>query len=39
MIRTLQKYNYSKVPVYSKNRSNVVGYIKLKNLLLFKFSD
>lgn len=35
----LQKYNFSKVPVYSKFRSNIVGFIKLKNLLVFKFSD
>lgn len=35
----LQKYNYSKVPVYSKYRSNIVGYIKLKNLLVFKFTE
>lgn len=34
----LQKYNYSKVPVYSKFRSNIVGFIKLKNLLAFKFT-
>lgn len=34
----LQKYNYAKVPVYSKYRSNIVGFIKLKNLLLFKFT-
>jgi metal transporter CNNM len=37
-LNNLQKYNYSKVPVYSKFRSNVVGYIKLKNLLVFKFT-
>ncbi len=36
---TLQKYNYSKVPVYSKYRSNIVGFIKLKNLLAFKFTS
>lgn len=34
----LQKYNYAKVPVYSKYRSNIVGFIKLKNLLVFKFT-
>lgn len=37
-INNLLKYNYSKVPVYSKYRSNIVGYIKLKNLLIFKFT-
>lgn len=34
----LQKYNFSKVPVYSKYRSNIIGYIKIKNLIIFKFS-
>ena len=38
-LNSLQKYNYSKVPVYSKYRSNIVGFIKLKNLLVFKFTS
>lgn len=38
-LNNLQKYNYSKVPVYSKYRSNIVGFIKLKNLLVFKFTS
>jgi CBS domain containing-hemolysin-like protein len=27
------------VPVYSKYRSNIIGYIKIKNLIIFKFSN
>jgi len=26
------------VPVYSKYRSNITGYIKVKNLIIFKYS-
>jgi metal transporter CNNM len=37
-LHKLQKYNFSKVPVYSKYRSNIIGFIKLKNLLVFKFT-
>ena len=37
-LQKLQKYNYSKVPVFSRFRSNIIGYIKLKNLLIFKFT-
>ena len=39
MLKELEEHNYSKVPVYSKHRFNVVGYIKLKNLLVFKFKE
>jgi CBS domain containing-hemolysin-like protein len=30
------KFNFSKIPVYSKKDHNIVGYIKVKNLLVFK---
>ncbi len=39
MLKELEEHNYSKVPVYSKHRHNIVGYIKLKNLLVFKFKE
>jgi len=39
MLKELEEHNYSKVPVYSKHRFNVLGYIKLKNLLVFKFKE
>ena len=38
LLEELEKHNYSKVPVYSKDRRNVVGFIKLKKLLVFKGS-
>ena len=37
-LEELEKHNYSKVPVFSKTRRNVVGFIKLKKLLAFKES-
>lgn len=36
LLEELESHNYSKVPVYSKYRHNIVGFIKLKNLLVFK---
>lgn len=39
MLQELEEHNYSKVPVYSKYRYNIIGYIKLKNLLVFKFGE
>ena len=39
LLDELQTHNYSKVPVFKKSRSNIVGYIKLKNLLVFKFTE
>lgn len=33
LLERLEKYCYSKVPVYAGSRTRVVGYIKLKNLL------
>jgi CBS domain containing-hemolysin-like protein len=39
ILETLQKYNFAKVPVYANSRYNIVGYIKIKNLLAFKFTE
>lgn len=33
------KFNFSKVPVFAKERSCVVGYVKAKNLLNFNIKE
>lgn len=36
LLEEIEVHNFSKVPVYEKTRRNVVGFIKLKKLLIFK---
>jgi CBS domain containing-hemolysin-like protein len=37
-VNSLEKVNYSKIPVYSTLKTNIVGFIKVKNLLSFDIS-
>ena len=37
-MNSLEKVNYSKIPVYSTLKTNIVGFIKVKNLLSFDIS-
>lgn len=38
LLKELETHNYSKIPVFSGNLFNIVGYVKVKNLLIFKNS-
>lgn len=38
LLDELETHNYSKVPVYAQHRSNIVGFFKLKELLVLKNS-
>lgn len=39
LLTFLETHTYSKVLVYSKYRSNIIGFIKIKNLLAVKLSE
>lgn len=38
LLEELETHNYSKVPIYSGYRYSIIGFIKLKDLLLLKNS-
>lgn len=35
----LEKGNFSKIPVYRNDSENVIGYIKVKNLIVFNLAE
>lgn len=39
MLQKLETHNYSKIPVFSGHHSNIVGFVKVKNLLALKKSQ
>ena len=39
LVEELEKYNFSKIPVYRNSKTNVYGYINVKNLLKLNIED
>ena len=39
MFEILEKGNFSKIPVYRNQPDNVIGYLKVKNLIVFSLNE
>lgn len=39
MLEILEKGNFSKIPVYRNQPDNVIGYLKVKNLIVFSLNE
>lgn len=38
-MENLEKVNFSKIPIYGNNPENIVGYLKVKNLISLNLED
>lgn len=39
MLEVLEKGNFSKIPIYRNQPDNIIGYLKVKNLIVFDLDE